>query len=62
MPEVARRYRALLSERFATRHVQAATPAVEKVLDAGIPEAEPPFDLEAEINQLMFEGEEASKD
>ena len=62
MPEVARRYRALLSERFAARHVQAATPAVEKVLDAGIPEAEPPFDLEAEINQLMFEGEEASKD
>jgi len=62
MPEVARRYRTLLAERFAVRHVQAATPAIEKIQDARIPEAEPPFDLEAEINQLMVEGQEAPKD
>ncbi len=61
MPEVARRYRALLSERFAVRHVQAATP-IEKIQDTRIPEAEPSFDLEAEINQLMVEDQEASKD
>ncbi len=62
MPEVARRYRSLLSERFSVRHVPATTPVVEKIQDASIPEADPPFDLEAEINQLMVEGEEAPKD
>ena len=62
MPEVARRYRALLAERFAARHVQAATPAVENVLDDSEPEAEQAFDLETEINQLMFDDEQAPND
>ncbi|MBB5536875.1 hypothetical protein [Rhizobium giardinii] len=62
MPEVARRYRTLLAERFAVRHVRTGTPAVENVLDASAPDAEHAFDLETEINQLMFDDEQAPND
>lgn len=61
MTEVARRYSALLRERFALRQVQAAAPAVGTIQEPGLPEANQPFDLESEINQLMAEGEQSSK-
>ncbi|CAN7637557.1 hypothetical protein [Pararhizobium sp. LjRoot238] len=62
MPEVAKRYRSLLSERSALRHVRAAAPAGDNVQDPSVPEAEQPFDLETEINRLMVEDQQASKD
>jgi len=62
MTEVATRYRALLGERSALRQVRAAAPAVENIQDPGVPEANQPFDLETEINQLMVEGQQSSED
>ena len=59
MTEVARRYRDLLSERFALRQVRAAAPVVENT--PIVPEANQPFDLETEIDRLMFEDQQSSK-
>ncbi|WP_436083520.1 hypothetical protein [Pararhizobium sp. LjRoot235] len=62
MPEVARRYRSLLSERSAKRQVRAAAPVVENIQDPSGPETEQPFDLETEINQLMIEDQHTPKE
>jgi hypothetical protein len=59
MTEVARRYRDLLSERFALRQVRAAAPVVENTHDPSVTEAGPPFDLEAEIIRLMVDDRQA---
>lgn len=61
MPEVAKRYRSLLSDRFAMRRAQTAAPAREDAPAPAGPEAEQPFDLETEINQLMDEDERTPK-
>jgi hypothetical protein len=61
MTEVARRYRDLLSERFALRQVRAAAPVIENTQDPSVPEANHPFDLETEIDRLMVEGQQSSK-
>jgi hypothetical protein len=57
MPEVAMRYRALVTERSAARragtaHVSETPPHTQKA--NGI-ETEQPFSLESEINRLMAE-------
>lgn len=61
MTEVARRYRVLLSERFALRQVRSAAPVVENTQDPSVPEANQPFDLETEIDRLMVEDQQSSK-
>jgi hypothetical protein len=59
MPEVARRYRSLLAERSAKRKDRGAVPATEDIQYPSPSGTEPPFDLETEINRLMFEDEQA---
>lgn len=62
MPEVTRRYRALVSERSAMRRVRAtAATAAENIPDASDAEAEQPFDLETEINRLLDEDKRGPK-
>lgn len=62
MPEVARRYRSLVSERSAMRRARAAAAAAENIPDASEAEAEQPFDLETEIKLMMDEDERTPKD
>lgn len=62
MPEVARRYRSLLSERSAKRQVRAAAPVVENIENPSGPETEQPFDLETEINRLMVKDQQTPKE
>jgi hypothetical protein len=61
MPEVSKRYRSLVSERSAIRHVRAAAPVAGDIQDSSVPDAEQPFDLETEINRLMDEDERTPK-
>lgn len=60
MPEVARRYRTLVGERFSISQSRAAS-AAEHNPTAGEVEAGQPLDMEAEIKQLMEWIEPASK-
>jgi hypothetical protein len=63
MPEVAMRYRALVSERSAARREGILPHAPETLQQSqkisGV-EAERPFDLETEINRLMAEDQRDS--
>ncbi len=57
MPEVARRYRALVRERSPAHRVSAAAAlAAEHIPDMDEPATAQPLDLETEINLLMDEG------
>jgi len=62
MPEVARRYRSLVSERSAMYRARTdAASAAEHIPDTSEAEAEQPFDLETEIGRLMDEGQRTPK-
>lgn len=62
MPEVAKRYRSLLSDRCATRRARTVDPVGEDIQVPSAGEIERSFDLESEINRLMDEGEGTPKD